>query len=62
MSEANWAFNNKQNFIKSKKMKLKFFIDSEGKKQYTLKEKVKGQKTKDAHYKFVRVKDAPKSK
>ena len=43
-------------------MKLKFFIDSDGKKQYTLKEKVDKKETKDAHYKFVRVRDAPKSK
>ena len=35
-------------------MKLKFFINGKGKKRYTLKEKVKGQKTKDAHYKFVK--------
>jgi len=42
--------------------KLKFFINSDGKKQYTLKEKVEGQKTKDAHYKFVKIHDAPKSK
>ena len=43
-------------------MKLKFFFNSEGKKQYTLKEKIKNQKTKDAHYKFVRIKDTQKSK
>lgn len=42
-------------------MKLKFYIDSESKKNYTLKEEVNGQKTKDAHYKFVRIRDAPKS-
>jgi len=30
-------------------------------KQYTLKEKINNQKTKDAHYKFVKIRDAPKS-
>lgn len=34
-------------------MKLKFFINSDGEKQYTLKEKINGGKTKDAHYKFI---------
>lgn len=38
-------------------MKLKFFINSDGKKQYTLKEKINDKKTKDAHYKFVKTKD-----
>ena len=41
-------------------MKLKFFL-KDNKKNYTLKEEVDGQKTKDAHYKFVRIRDAPKS-
>lgn len=40
-------------------MKLKFFINNFGKKQYTLKEEIEGKKTKDAHYKFVKVRDAP---
>ena len=35
-------------------MKLKFYINSEGKKTYTLKEKINGQKTKPAHYKFIK--------
>ena len=39
-------------------MKLKFFINSEGKKQYTLKEEKKSEKTKDAHYKFIKIRDA----
>ena len=43
-------------------MKLKFFINTEGKKQYTLKEKVNEQKTKDAHYKFVQIRDISKVK
>lgn len=42
-------------------MKLKFFLNSEGKKIYTLKQEINRQKTKDAHYKFVKVKDAPKT-
>jgi hypothetical protein len=42
-------------------MKLRFYIDSEGKKVYTLKEEIKNQKTKDAHYKFIRIRDAPPS-
>lgn len=39
------------------KMKLKYKIDSEGKKVYTLDEN----NSKDAHYKFIKVRDAPKS-
>jgi hypothetical protein len=42
-------------------MKLKFYINSEGKKIYTLKEEINNQKTKDAHYKFVKIRDAPPS-
>lgn len=42
-------------------MKLKFFLNNEGKKQYTLKEKINEKLTKDAHYKFVKIRDAPKS-
>lgn len=38
-------------------MKLKYFINSDGKKQYTLKE----ENTNDAHYKFVKIRDAPPS-
>jgi hypothetical protein len=37
-------------------MKLKFFVNSKGKKQYTLKEKINNNSTKDAHYKFVKIK------
>ncbi len=40
-------------------MKLKFYIDSKGEKIYTLNEEIKGKKTNDAHYKFVKVKNAP---
>ena len=40
-------------------MKLKFYIDSEGKKKYTLSEKENNQETKDAHYKFIKIRDAP---
>ncbi|HPD81510.1 MAG TPA: hypothetical protein PK357_00220 [Candidatus Pacearchaeota archaeon] len=42
-------------------MKLKFYIDSEGKKIYTLKEEINRIKTKDAHYKFIKIRDAPPS-
>ena len=42
-------------------MKLKFYINSEGKKIYTLKENIENKKTSDAHYKFIRIKDAPPS-
>ncbi len=42
-------------------MKLKFFINSDGKKQYTLKEEINSEKTKDAHYKFIKIRDAPPS-
>ena len=43
-------------------MKLKFFINSEGKKIYTLKQKVNDEKTKDAHYKFIKIRDVPRNK
>jgi hypothetical protein len=42
-------------------MKLKFYINSEGKKVYTLHEELDGKKTNEAHYKFIRIRDAPKS-
>jgi hypothetical protein len=42
-------------------MKLKFYIDSEGKKVYTLHEEVDNQKTRDAHYKFIKIRDAPRN-
>jgi hypothetical protein len=42
-------------------MKLKYFLDTKGKKVYTLKEEMNNQKTKDAHYKFVKIRDAPPS-
>jgi hypothetical protein len=42
-------------------MKLKYYINSEGKKIYTLKDNVENKKTFDAHYKFIKIKDAPKS-
>ncbi len=42
-------------------MKLKFCIDSEGKKIYTLKEDTNNKKTTDAHYKFIKIRDAPRS-
>ena len=42
-------------------MKLKFYINSEGKKVYTLHEEIEGKKTNEAHYKFIKIRDAPKS-
>lgn len=40
-------------------MKLKYYNQS-NKKIYTLKDSVNGQPTKPAHYKFIKIKDAPK--
>jgi hypothetical protein len=42
-------------------MKLRFYINSEGKKIYTLQEEIEGKKTSEAHYKFIRIRDAPRS-
>jgi hypothetical protein len=42
-------------------MKLKFYINSENKKVYTLKEEINKEITKDAHYKFLKIRDAPSS-
>jgi hypothetical protein len=42
-------------------MKLKFYINSEGKKVYTLNEEFNNKKTIEAHYKFIRIRDAPPS-
>jgi rRNA maturation protein Nop10 len=44
-------------------MKLKYFINSNNRKQYTLKEKIPDseENTKLAHYKFIKIRDAPKS-
>ena len=42
-------------------MKLLFYINSEGKKVYTLNEEVEGKKANEAHYKFIKIRDAPKS-
>lgn len=41
--------------------KLKFYINEKGKKVYTLKDKVGSEETKDAHYKFIKIRDAPKN-
>lgn len=41
-------------------MKLKFTTNSNGKKQYTLRDEINSEKTKPAHYKFIRIRDAPK--
>jgi hypothetical protein len=40
-------------------MKLRFYINSEGKKIYTLNDEINNQKTKEAHYKFIKIRDAP---
>lgn len=43
-------------------MKLRYYIDSaKGKKVYTLNEEVDNKKTNEAHYKFIKIRDAPKS-
>jgi hypothetical protein len=42
-------------------MKLKYYINSEGKKVYTLNEEINNKKTNEAHYKFIKIRDAPKS-
>ncbi len=42
-------------------MKLRFYINSEGKKIYTLKEEVQDRKTNEAHYKFIKIRDAPRT-
>lgn len=42
-------------------MKLKFYISGDEKK-YTLKSSVSGKETKQAHYKFIKLKDQPNTK
>ena len=42
-------------------MRLRFYINSEGKKIYTLEEEINSKKTNDAHYKFIKIRDAPPS-
>jgi hypothetical protein len=42
-------------------MKLRFYIDSEGKKVYTLHEEIDNKKNLEAHYKFIKIRDAPRS-
>jgi len=37
-------------------MNLKYYIDKEGKKAYTLKSKINNKETEDAHYKFIKIK------
>lgn len=43
-------------------MKLRFYINEEGKKVYTLKNQVDGRDTMDAHYKFIRLKSIKEKK
>ena len=40
--------------------KLKFYINEKGEKVYTLKKEIEGKETSDAHYKFLKLRDAPK--
>ncbi len=40
-------------------MKLKYYMNSEGKKVYTLKESIEENETTEAHYKFIKIRDAP---
>lgn len=42
-------------------MKLKFYINTDNEKVYTLNEEIKEQKIQEAHYKFIKIKDAPPS-
>lgn len=42
-------------------MKLKFYTNSKQEKIYTLKEEIENKKTFDAHYKFIKIRDAPPS-
>jgi len=42
-------------------MKLKFYINSEGGKEYTLNEEIDKKKTNEAHYKFIKIRDAPRN-
>ena len=39
---------------------LKYYINKENKKVYTLKHKVNNVQTKDAHYKFIKFNEDPK--
>ncbi len=41
--------------------KLKFYINEKSEKVYTLKKEVNGKPTKEAHYKFLKIRDAPKN-
>lgn len=50
-------------------MKLRFYTNKKGQKLYTLKDETKqsehssnSEETKPAHYKFIKVRDAPKNK
>ena len=42
-------------------MKLKFYVDSKGKKQYTLKSEAQKKTTQEAHYKFIKIKSESNS-
>ena len=40
-------------------MKLNYYKNSKGEKVYTLREEINGEKTHSAHYKFIKLKNAP---
>ncbi|NCN98576.1 hypothetical protein GW923_00085 [Candidatus Pacearchaeota archaeon] len=42
--------------------KLRYFVDKKGNKVYTLQDSLEDQETKSAHYKFIKIKDAPKTR
>ncbi len=41
-------------------MKLKFYINLNKEKIYTLEENIDNKETQNAHYKFIKIRDAPK--
>jgi hypothetical protein len=43
-------------------MKLKYHLDEKGNKIYTLKNKINNFDTKDAHYKFIKIRSIKEAK
>jgi len=43
-------------------MKLKFYTNTENEKNYTLKDNINNRETKDAHYKFIKIRSIKPSK
>jgi len=39
-------------------MRLRFYINKDEKKTYTLKDKIDNKETQDAHYKFIKIRNA----